>query len=1508
MTGGIKMKQRIPALLLAVLLLLACLPTGALAAETGYFYFSAETSTQLVAEPARISYTAGQTILEALQASGYVFTTTSGGFISAIDGVTGNYTYGSTPANYSLNDPASGVTHFRFSEGSDSTPSAGLQQLMREMAEYRLEAEDVRNAAKDAYDTALANYCGVSDTAAAAYAKAISDAIADYKNSQGTAYTVTFSGYSDSQYAVSAENQYGKVFRDESHTGSLSLPAGTYTFFVRNGNLQVSGEITVSGSMTVSAALPEGGWFDEDSFQLSSGYDADFEDNRYSCTVENHTVTTLVPDSFTGRLYPYFELTNSAAVTAIYTDANGAAREKSIPAKSKAISIDNALANGAEGNTVILRASLAGSDGYIQSEDLTLQLDRMPTLSALHVTDSAGTAQAATEAFSDTKLAYTYRIVTTDSLKIYPTAANSSYTVKVNGTSLSADGSVTVPISGETVITVTVSSGVYETNYVLTVLPGAGKQVTFTMDADVSIEVVNQNDEVLEYTRKFEGSKVIYSYTLVPGETYSYVATKDTYYHAKKSFTLLDSSDSASNFEVSVAAGDWLTDLALGSASTSTYRGSILLSSAFSQTTHAYTATVSDASNAVYLWATVSKGSCTAFYPYHSTARDSSTNNIITITSGKLVGTILTQVLLPGSAYENTVTVRVSYDDSAAGVTYYTDYVVKLERTLSLKNMTVSCQGSSVTLNRDNSESTGYHRSETAYSVLVPAAASSLELTLQTHTDTPKYGDTDNGYEIAVNGEPVSASGTATVALSGTETTETVKVTLTNRYNTTAKTEYQITVKKAPTIAVTFNLQPAGTLVYLYETVTGNRVWPDADGSYALSEGFTYFCSLTKNGYVGQSGTMAISSDSGTTVLTFGDRQFQNPGNVSITLQEAPENAAIDSGMDSEWADFRGTAYSNGVMTGGKNSNNCVTDVKTPIVAEDGTLYWAVKLGDGYSSDAVSSPILVDNCLIVYAGENLYRVDKDTGAILKTGTMAGKSSFAINSPTYCDGIILVGLSDGRIQAFNADTLESLWIYTDPLGGQPNCPITVCNGYAYTGFWKGEDKETSFVCVSLTDEDPTSATEAKNATWRHVQDGGFYWAGAYACEDFVMVGTDDGAAGCSYLYLFDPLTGAVLDSRNGFNGDIRSTVSYDASTNAYYFTSKGGSFYCATVGEQDGSYRITDCKELKLNNGADDPANPPMSTSTPVVYNGRAYIGVSGTGQFSAYSGHNITVIDLASWSIAYTVPTQGYPQTSGLLTTAYESTGYVYVYFFDNYTPGTLRVLRDKAGQTAADYVTKETYSGTSYQTPYAVFTPAGDQAQYAICSPIADANGTIYFKNDSAYLMAFGSAISSLEVTTQPSKTVYQAGETFSKDGMVVTATLANGLTRDVTAMMSAPEGTLTDGTTEVTLQLGRGQTMYHNQSASGGTMQAGVTTTPLTVTVSIRVGESAALWGDVNGDGKVDSTDAVLLLRYAAKLSVTIDTSVADVSGDGKIDSTDVVLILRYAAKLISKFPVEE
>ena len=1433
---------------------------------SGYFYFSAETANKLLIAPTRIAFTDGQTIRQALNASKYSFTTNgSNQFITAIEGVNGNYTYGSTLEGVALDSAANTVTHFRFSEASNSTPSSGLQTLMQVMADYLEEAADVQNAAADEYQAAVSGYLGVTSERAQSYAAAITAKINAYKAGQNTQYTVTFSDYSGSSYTVSATNDYGKQFADANHTGTLQLPAGGYTFYVRQGNRMVSGKITVSGAMTVNASLPTGDWFNESSLQISSGYDAEFDANCYKYTLQDHTATVQVPDSFTGRLYPYFKLnTTGAAVKAVYTDISGAARDKAIPAESKATSIDNALSRGASGNTVALRASKTGSDGYTQSVDLTLQLDRMPTLGSLRVTNAAGTAQAATESFSSTKTEYTYKILDSEQvLKIYPTATVSGSSITVNGNALDTDGSAAVTISSNTPVTITVSSGNYTTTYTLAIQPGQGKKVTFKTASDVTLTVVNKNGEELAYTKTIGASGTVnYLYTLVPGDDYSYVATQGTYYHARKSFTLGNSGV----IEVSVKQEDWLTSLALSSAADEKYKGDIELSPSFAKSVHTYTATVPDNSSSVHVWRTNSRGSCAAVYSMLSTASDCGKTNEVALES-RFEGDGLAKVLLPGSAYGNTVTIRVAYTDNTDGVTYYTDYLVSLERSLSLKNISTSFNGSSLLLQRKNSQQTGYSMDENEYSILIPAAATTLDLLLQKHTESPKYGDTDNGYVITVNGKAVSSKDTATVDLTGTEEEENVQIKVTNKYVPGASGDYVITVKKAATTSVTFQTNPKNALIYIYEQGAGNRVWPDEDGSFALSEGFTYYCSISLYGYAAQAGTLQIVNESRQTVLRFGEEDYTNLSAVSVTLQKAAVNSSIFE-LDAEWPNFRGT-----------DSNNGITDAKTPVDALGGMLYWASHLGNGWDTGAVSSPILVDDCLVVYADNKIYRVSKATGEVETEGDMAGTSSFAINGPTYADGILLVGLSNGRIQAFNAKTLESLWIYKDPVGDQPNCPITILNGYAYTGFWNGESKDSSFVCISLTDEDPENEMEEKAATWRMVQNGGFYWAGAYACDDFVIVGTDDGDAQCSYLYLLDPLTGKVLDFKSGFDGDIRSTICYDDVTKAYYFTSKGGTFYRAKVEAQNGSYAITACDGLKLDNGANDPALPPMSTSTPVVYNGRAYIGVSGTGQFTQYSGHNITVIDLENWKIAYSVPTQGYPQTSGMLTTAYESeNGYVYVYFIDNYTPGTLRVLRDKAGQPEAGYLTSETFNEKTYRTPYALFTPFDKQAQYAICSPIVDSDGTLYFKNDSGYLMAFGRSVEKIEVTTMPQKTQYAAGETFDKTGMVVTATLLDGSTRDVTDMVSASSEPLTDGTTEITLHFGRDQTMYRNATANGEKMTAGNKIAAITTTIQIRVGDTAdtgALADDITWsfrpavntlsiDGEIPEGHKVLIACY--------------------------------------------
>lgn len=492
--------------------------------------------------------------------------------------------------------------------------------------------------------------------------------------------------------------------------------------------------------------------------------------------------------------------------------------------------------------------------------------------------------------------------------------------------------------------------------------------------------------------------------------------------------------------------------------------------------------------------------------------------------------------------------------------------------------------------------------------------------------------------------------------------------------------------------------------------------------------------------------------------------------------------AAADPGkvIKSDWPVFRGNS-----------TNNGVTSAKTPTRAEDAMLYWASRNGSGWSS-APGSPILVDGYLYFNTGKEMIKMDAVSGDIAARGSMTDASDFSICPPAYADGKIYVALKNGVVQAFDAKTMKSLWVYQDPLFGQPNSPIAYDNGRLYVGFWNSETREANFVCLTTTDPNKSKTNEAKKAKWTCAVKGGFYWAGAYACRNFVLVGTDDGETGweseSARLLCFDPKTGKLLDSVEKLKGDIRSSVSYDKATDRYYFASKGGSFYSVKVSDKG---KISDLKTLDLGG---------MCTSTPAVHNGRAYVGVCGKDQFGKNSGHCIAVIDLSTWKIAYRALTMGYPQTSGLISTG-SGDGSVYVYFFENYTPGKLRVLRDKPGQSKVERISSVLDEGESSSYSDCLFTPKGAQAQYAICSPIADEYGTLYFKNDSGYVMAVGSRIESIEITGAPSQTTYDIGDPVNLKGIKAAAHLSNGLTRDISDYVECAESEITEGQVDLTI-----------------------------------------------------------------------------------------------------------
>ena len=66
--------------------------------------------------------------------------------------------------------------------------------------------------------------------------------------------------------------------------------------------------------------------------------------------------------------------------------------------------------------------------------------------------------------------------------------------------------------------------------------------------------------------------------------------------------------------------------------------------------------------------------------------------------------------------------------------------------------------------------------------------------------------------------------------------------------------------------------------------------------------------------------------------------------------------------------------------------------------------------------------------------------------------------------------------------------------------------------------------------------------------------------------------------------------------------------------------------------------------------------------------------------------------------------------------------------------------------------------------------------------------------------------------------------------------------------------------------------------------------------------------LLGDADGNGKIQTNDAKLILQHIVKMPVQLDLSVCDVDGNGKIQTNDAKLILQYIVKIIPQFPAEE
>ena len=316
-------------------------------------------------------------------------------------------------------------------------------------------------------------------------------------------------------------------------------------------------------------------------------------------------------------------------------------------------------------------------------------------------------------------------------------------------------------------------------------------------------------------------------------------------------------------------------------------------------------------------------------------------------------------------------------------------------------------------------------------------------------------------------------------------------------------------------------------------------------------------------------------------------------GNEKADEPSEDELAPLTQDVSAEWPNFRGNAYNNGIV-----------NFDLPTSSGESQLLWANKMGEGWSN-AVSTQLIVDGCIVYMANTTIYKVNMNSGAVVAQGTMCDKFNWGYTPFAYGEGKIFVSLASGKVQAFDATTLESLWVYTDPVGGQSVSPVVYSDGYVYTGFWRSEKKDANYVCLKAEDEDRTQATEAKEATWTMVNTGGFYWAGALAVGDYLVFGSDDGTTaetgGTSILRCVNKYDGTVASTLelSGL-GDQRSAICYAPELGKIFFTTKSGYICSASFSASSG--QLSNLSPSHVWEGA-------ASTSTPVYYKGKLYFGV-----------------------------------------------------------------------------------------------------------------------------------------------------------------------------------------------------------------------------------------------------------------------------------------------------------
>jgi hypothetical protein len=383
------------------------------------------------------------------------------------------------------------------------------------------------------------------------------------------------------------------------------------------------------------------------------------------------------------------------------------------------------------------------------------------------------------------------------------------------------------------------------------------------------------------------------------------------------------------------------------------------------------------------------------------------------------------------------------------------------------------------------------------------------------------------------------------------------------------------------------------------------------------------------------------------------------------------------------WPDYLGASWT-------------ATD-STPFSAGDAA--WRAQLADPdewwtYLSD----PVCVGSKLWLAHGDELLVVDEASGQTEKVVALNAETDSACRL-AYADGYVLVPLSGGSVQAVSATTYETAWVSDDVASGaQSLSPVTVADGVAYvattTAGWSGPATDGVLRAIDV-------ATGAVLWSADNTRGAGYYWAGLCADGAYGLIGDDYGTLAAVDLESGTEVATVDLGSA------VRSTPVLLGG--AAYVTTTDGVLHKVSVGA-DGS--LSEAGRVQFASS---------STGTCAVANGLLVVGgaVSGEtgwhGRLAAIDPATMTIsksFDATDDGSALPGDVKSMPLVSG-----------THVWFTSNGEPGALYVADLAAG------------------TCRAVYTPAGDAANWCMASVVPTSTGMLVYKNDSGYLFCIESA-----------------------------------------------------------------------------------------------------------------------------------------------------------------------